>query len=234
MLTRHNFRPPPQASSLEDLSREVYELRRQLADFFKRLNAPGGLVISQADINSTPIGRDAPDTGRFTTLESTGLITATNGQIKFPATQNASSDANTLDDYEEGDWTPVFTFATAGDLNVVYSVQQGNYTKVGRLVVLDFNLVTSTFTHTTAAGAAQITGQPFAASSATNYNASGNCFWAGITKANYTDLAPQVSAAGSVIGFVIAGSGQAAAQLAAGDMPTGGTVRFRGTLIYRV
>lgn len=28
------------------------------------------------------------------------------GQIVFPATQNASSNANTLDDYEEGTWTP--------------------------------------------------------------------------------------------------------------------------------
>ena len=28
--------------------------------------------------------------------------------IIFPATQNASSDVNTLDDYEEGTWTPAF------------------------------------------------------------------------------------------------------------------------------
>jgi len=27
--------------------------------------------------------------------------------ITFPATQSASTDANTLDDYEEGTWTPV-------------------------------------------------------------------------------------------------------------------------------
>lgn len=31
--------------------------------------------------------------------------------IKFPATQSASSDANTLDDYEEGTWTPTLTRA---------------------------------------------------------------------------------------------------------------------------
>src|ERR1035437_2045665 len=34
------------------------------------------------------------------------LTGASAGQIKFPASQNASSDANTLDDYEEGTWTP--------------------------------------------------------------------------------------------------------------------------------
>ena len=32
----------------------------------------------------------------------TDISAATSGQIKFPATQNASADANTLDDYEEG------------------------------------------------------------------------------------------------------------------------------------
>ena len=31
-----------------------------------------------------------------------GALSLTKGQLKFPATQNASSNANTLDDYEEG------------------------------------------------------------------------------------------------------------------------------------
>jgi hypothetical protein len=31
---------------------------------------------------------------------------ASGSGISFPATQSASSDANTLDDYEEGTWTP--------------------------------------------------------------------------------------------------------------------------------
>jgi len=37
---------------------------------------------------------------------------ASAGQIKFPATQNASADANTLDDYEEGTWTAVLSDGT--------------------------------------------------------------------------------------------------------------------------
>jgi hypothetical protein len=55
---------------------------------------------------------------------------ASAGQIKFPATQSASSDANTLDDYEEGTWTP----SLGG--TATYSDRQGNYTKVGRIVTL--------------------------------------------------------------------------------------------------
>jgi hypothetical protein len=56
------------------------------------------------------------------------LSGASAGQVKFPATQNASSNANTLDDYEEGSWTP----SLGG--NATYSVQAGRYVKIGRLV----------------------------------------------------------------------------------------------------
>jgi len=55
--------------------------------------------------------------------------------ITFPATQSASSDANTLDDYEEGTWTP-----TVGG-TATYTSQSGTYTKVGRLMTVRFKLV---------------------------------------------------------------------------------------------
>ena len=47
--------------------------------------------------------------------------------ITFPATQSASADANTLDDYEEGTWTPVGN-------SVTFSTPTGIYTKVGNVV----------------------------------------------------------------------------------------------------
>lgn len=55
------------------------------------------------------------------------------GQVKFPAAQNASADANTLDDYEEGLWTPTLEFG-GNNSGITYSVRTGNYTKVGNLV----------------------------------------------------------------------------------------------------
>ena len=55
--------------------------------------------------------------------------------VAFPATQVASADPNTLDDYEEGTWTPVLTFGGA-NVGASYSSQIGHYTKIGRLVVL--------------------------------------------------------------------------------------------------
>ena len=47
----------------------------------------------------------------FTTTIGVGGATASASGtgITFPATQSASSDANTLDDYEEGTWTPSYT-----------------------------------------------------------------------------------------------------------------------------
>ena len=52
--------------------------------------------------------------------------------ITFPAAQSASSDANTLDDYEEGTWTGGLTGSNVTGLILT----SAKYTKVGRLVTL--------------------------------------------------------------------------------------------------
>jgi len=64
----------------------------------------------------------------------TGLVT-TAGQIKFPASQNASADANTLDDYEEGTWTPTLTAAVSAP-TISYALRTGTYVKIGRMVTV--------------------------------------------------------------------------------------------------
>ena len=70
---------------------------------------------------------------------SVGNVTPGNGAgITFPATQSASSDANTLDDYEEGTWTP-----TVGG-TATYSTQTGSYTKIGRQVTVNFEITITT------------------------------------------------------------------------------------------
>lgn len=58
--------------------------------------------------------------------------------LAFPATQAASADPNTLDDYDEGTWTP-----TLGG-TATYSVQTGVYIKIGKLVYVFFNLAVTT------------------------------------------------------------------------------------------
>jgi hypothetical protein len=56
--------------------------------------------------NSVVIVGDTGNVSGVATLDVSWLITTTNGQIAFRATQNPSSNANTLDDYEEGTFTP--------------------------------------------------------------------------------------------------------------------------------
>jgi hypothetical protein len=60
-----------------------------------------------------------------------GTTTADGIGITFPATQSASTNANTLDDYEEGTWTP----NQGSGLTVVGAFSSaGVYTKIGNLV----------------------------------------------------------------------------------------------------
>jgi hypothetical protein len=66
--------------------------------------------------------------GTTTNNASGGVLQVSNG-ITFPATQSASSDANTLDDYEEGTWTA--TVYTGG-----IASQSCSYTKIGRAVTI--------------------------------------------------------------------------------------------------
>lgn len=92
-------------------------------------------------------------------LTVTGTLTVPD--VKFPATQVPSTDANTLDDYEEGTWT-----ATLGDGTNNYTVnsQTSTYTKIGRLVYVRTSL---TWNSIGSAGASQlrIGGLPFAVGS---------------------------------------------------------------------
>ena len=68
-----------------------------------------------------------------TTLGVGGATPSASGAgITFPATQSSSSDANTLDDYEEGNWTPSIGSLSSGSLT--YLTQAGTYTKIGNLV----------------------------------------------------------------------------------------------------
>jgi len=84
--------------------------------------------------------------------------------ISFPATQSASSDANTLDDYEEGTFTPTITGATTSGTGT-YSTQSGTYIKVGRLVTVFGYIRWSAHTGT---GTIQINNFPFTSTSAGN------------------------------------------------------------------
>ena len=84
-------------------------------------------------------------------------LSVTNGKIQFPATQSSSTNANTLDDYEEGlsdSWTP--TDASGAGLSL--TVDACKYIKVGRLVTVAGMI---TFPATADVTNAKVGGLPF-------------------------------------------------------------------------
>ena len=102
---------------------------------------------------------DYCEVGTSTANANGGILQLTSG-ITFPATAVAASDANTLDDYEEGTWTPVVSFGGASvGITGTFS---GTYTKVGNVVTITFTLAfTSKGTST---GEMMVSGMPFTGS----------------------------------------------------------------------
>ena len=95
-----------------------------------------------------------------------GAVQQTGTGITFPATQSASSDANTLDDYEEGTWTPSYNGGLTG---ITYgSVRNGYYRKIGNQVTVWFGIMSDGLTVTSSA--LNISGLPFTAISSAGSN----------------------------------------------------------------
>jgi hypothetical protein len=95
-------------------------------------------------------------------INGAGNIDLFGGNIQFPATQSASANANTLDDYEEGSWTPTLS-GTSGSITVSSTAL---YTKIGNLVTITAGIGWSS---STLAGQITIGGFPFAVNSAAGY-----------------------------------------------------------------
>jgi hypothetical protein len=93
-------------------------------------------------------------------LSLQGATQSANGVgITFPATQSASSNANCLDDYEEGTFTPTITSGATG---VTYSQQYGKYTKIGNVVYIHIGItLTAVSSVPGGAGGDIINGLPF-------------------------------------------------------------------------
>jgi hypothetical protein len=97
---------------------------------------------------------------------STGnLVIGTSGKgIDFSATPGTGT-SELLADYEEGDWTPVYTTSAGAYASVTHSIQIGKYRKVGSLVYITLSLRTSAADITAASGQMLISGLPYAAAS---------------------------------------------------------------------
>ena len=91
----------------------------------------------------------------------TEAIALDSGQITFPGTAVPSAGVNTLDDYEEGTWTPVLVPGSGS--TQTYTLQIGSYTKIGRMVFLKGHISINSLGD--ASGDIGIGGLPFPSSS---------------------------------------------------------------------
>lgn len=195
-------------------------------------------TMTTPDANFTVARTDAANSFTGDQTLSTGNIiqgTAAKGVNYTANTPAAGMTSQLLNWYEEGTWTPAFSFQTPGNLSITYVDQIGRYTRIGNRVTAQCFLVSSTFTHTTASGYAKITGMPFNANSTSGLFNVGALFFSGFTIANYTNFAvstePSVNNA-----FLIYASASALAYkfLDATHFPTGGTVKFIFSISYQI
>lgn len=93
------------------------------------------------------------------------------GQLSFPATQNPSSDVNTLDDYEEVDRGTLGAVTSGSGTITTVGTKEYWHTKIGREVTLNFTIIITT----NGSGATSIlaAGLPFAAVTSAGYVAIG-------------------------------------------------------------
>jgi hypothetical protein len=105
-----------------------------VADHWLAGNA-GPIVAIETELGTDPAGYAADVKTRLNTINPSSGLLAANG-LQFPGTQSASADANTLDDYEEGTWTPQ---AYKGTTEITSpNARFGSYIKIGKLVWINF------------------------------------------------------------------------------------------------
>jgi len=89
--------------------------------------------------NTSPASRldvvgNAQVTGRLTLAGSTA-------GVAFPASFTDTANANVLDDYEEGTFTPTMSYQGSSGVTTTYTTQLGNYTKIGNRVFFNIYVV---------------------------------------------------------------------------------------------
>lgn len=141
------------------------------SDYAFLLQQSGNTIIRSANTGSGIPGNIFFQTGPSTATRIT--IPSDAGGIQFPATQQASADPNTLDDYEEGNFTPfVRGSGTAGTFTYNATNTWGRYLKIGSWVYFQLSVQITAGSGST--GDLLVSGLPFTSRNFSNSYYSGS------------------------------------------------------------
>jgi hypothetical protein len=162
---------------------------------------------------------DGKNNSVLTVTGSTHVVKLDYGQLEFPATQNASSNANTLDDYEEGEANVTYAPESSGTITVDTNNDRIAYTKIGRQVTITGQVQISAVS-SPSGGYVHVNGLPFASAdlteasgriggavtfydeSANSYTAKGVLMLEGSTQARlYIDASTVAASDGFIFSF---------------------------------
>ena len=146
--------------------------------------------------------------GNFVFKTGTGSALATPAE-RLRITPNGlaiggTGTANTLDDYEEGTFTPTLTGESSNPSSISYNAQTGNYTKVGRLVT--FTLLADSLDNTSSSNDILIQSLPFTSLSTAESSAHAVVACKNVNKSNLT-LVAQIAVNGSQMEIKSNGAG---------------------------
>lgn len=110
------------------------------------------------------VGNPASRTGDQTIVAGNLVIGTAGKGIDFSADPSAAGmTSELLDDYEEGTFTPVIADASTGGNTGTAEFTFARYTRIGRMVYFNFNIVNANRTGLTAGNTLFVRGLPFAA-----------------------------------------------------------------------
>ena len=155
------------------------------------------------------------------TLALQGASSYAGTGISFPASQNGSTNPNTLDDYEEGTWTP----SVGG--SATYVAQVGAYTKIGRLVVATFEVNISSIG---TGGTTSISGLPFTSFSSPTNGMGGSVGYFTSAASTVTSITLRMDLGATSV--AIASIASAASGMNAGLAFFGNNTRILGSITY--